>query len=105
MGRQPRPKPARLCEKLRQIRFGLGLSQSQMMRRLGLDKDLFASAISGYEIGTREPPIPVLLKYARIAGVPMEILADDDLDLPEHLPAESGHEWIMKKVRARQERK
>lgn len=69
MGRQPRQKPARLSEKLRQIRLNLGLSQSQMMRRLDLDKELFASAVSGYEIGTREPPIPILLKYARIAGV------------------------------------
>jgi transcriptional regulator with XRE-family HTH domain len=66
-----------------------------MMKRLGLDKELFASAVSGYEIGTREPPIPVLLKYARIAGVPMEVLADDDLDLPEHLPGKPGQEWIM----------
>jgi transcriptional regulator with XRE-family HTH domain len=70
-----------------------------MMKRLGLDKELFASAVSGYEIGTREPPIPVLLKYARIAGVPMEVLADDSLNLPEHLPVESGYEWIMKRVR------
>ena len=34
------------------------VSQSQMMKRLGLDKELFASAVSGYEIGTREPPYP-----------------------------------------------
>jgi transcriptional regulator with XRE-family HTH domain len=68
-----------------------------MLKLLGLDKKLFASAVSGYEIGTREPPIPVLLKYARIAGVPMEMLADDDLDLPEHLPVSSGGEWIMKR--------
>ncbi len=99
MGRQSRPKPARLGEKLRQIRLSLGLSQSQMMRRLELDKELSASAVSGYEIGKREPPIPVLLKYARIAGVPMEVLADDGLDLPERLPVESGYEWIMKRVR------
>lgn len=97
MGRQPRPKPARLSEKLRQIRLGLGLSQSQMMKRLELDKELFASAVSGYEIGTREPPIPVLLKYARVAGVPMEVLADDDLELPKHLPGKPGQEWIMKR--------
>lgn len=86
MGRMPRPRPARLGEKLLQVRMSLGLSQSGMMRALGLDQKLFASAISGYEIGTREPPIPVLLKYARLAGVPMEVLADDELDLPEYLP-------------------
>ncbi len=86
MGRMPRPRPARLGEKLLQIRTGLGLSQSEMMRALGLHEKLFASAVSGYEIGKREPPIPVLLKYARVAGVPMEVLADDALDLPVHLP-------------------
>jgi transcriptional regulator with XRE-family HTH domain len=99
MGKQPRPRPARLGEKLRQIRLGLGLSQSQMLRRLGLDRKLYSSAVSGYEIGTREPPIPVLLKYARIAGVPMEALADDDLELPKHLPGKPDHEWVMQPVR------
>jgi len=69
-----------------------------MMKRLGLDKELFASAISGYEIGTREPPIPVLLNYARIACIPMEMLADDDLDLPEPLPPSSRYKLIMKRV-------
>lgn len=102
MGRSPRPRPARLSEKLLQIRNGLGLSQSEMMKVLGLHDKLFASAVSGYEIGKREPPIPVLLKYARIAGVPMEVLADDKLDLPEHLPAKPGYEWVMKRVRVRQ---
>jgi transcriptional regulator with XRE-family HTH domain len=91
----PRPRPARLAEKLLQIRTSLGLSQSEMLKLLGLHEKLFASAVSGYEIGTREPPIPVLLKYARIAGVPMEALADDNLDLPERLPGKPGQEWIM----------
>jgi transcriptional regulator with XRE-family HTH domain len=72
-----------------------------MMKVLGLHEKLFASAVSGYEIGKREPPIPVLLKYARIAGVPMEALADDELDLPEQLPAKAGYEWVMKRVRVR----
>lgn len=104
MGRSPRPRPKRLSEKLLRIRQSLGLSQSEMMKVLGLHEKLFASAVSGYEIGKREPPIPVLLKYARIAGVPMEALADDDLDLPDHLPAKTGYEWVMKRVRVRQER-
>lgn len=102
MGRSPRPRPARLSEKLLQIRNSLGLSQSEMMKVLGLHDKLFASAVSGYEIGKREPPIPVLLKYARVAGVPMEVLADDEMDLPKHLPADVGYEWITKRVRVRQ---
>jgi len=101
MGRSPRPRPARLSEKLLQIRMSLGLSQSQMHKRLGLQDKLFASAVSGYETGTREPPIPILLKYARIAGVPMEVLADDEVDLPNKLPASAGYEWVMKRIRVK----
>jgi hypothetical protein len=33
----------------------------------------------------------VLLRYARAAGVCLERLVDDDLDLPERLPAKSPH--------------
>jgi transcriptional regulator with XRE-family HTH domain len=101
MGRSPRPKPARLASKLLQIREALGLSQSGMLRRLELDEKVFPSAVSGYELGTREPPLPVILKYARIAGVYVDVLIDDDLDLPDHIPAPLEVEGIMKRTRAR----
>jgi transcriptional regulator with XRE-family HTH domain len=55
VGRVARPKLARLAEKLLLIRAALGLSQNGMLARLGLDEKLFRSAISGYELGTREP--------------------------------------------------
>jgi transcriptional regulator with XRE-family HTH domain len=88
MGRTARPKPSRLGEKLLKIRNGLELSQDQMLERLGLAKWLYRSAVSGYELGTREPPLPVLLKYAEIAGVWVDVLIDDDLELPKKLPAD-----------------
>jgi transcriptional regulator with XRE-family HTH domain len=87
MGRMPRPKPARLAEKLIRIRQSLGLSQNGMLARLGLNEKLFRSAISGYELGTREPPLPVLLEYARSVGVWVDVLIDDELDLPAKLPS------------------
>lgn len=99
MGRSPRPKPARLNAKLLRIREVLGLSQSGMLKRLGMDEKVFPSAVSGYELGTREPPLPVLLKYARLAGVYVDVLIDDDLDLPEHLPAPFESDWIMERKR------
>ncbi len=80
MGRNSRRKPARLAEKLIQIRNKLGLSQSGMIRRLGFD-ELRQSHISAFETGSREPSLLVLLQYARIAGVQMEVLVDDDLYL------------------------
>lgn len=85
MGRSARPKPKRLGEKLLAIRQSLELSQTQMIRSLGLKID--HSAISGYELGTREPPLPVLLCYARMVGISTDVLIDDELDLPEKLPA------------------
>jgi transcriptional regulator with XRE-family HTH domain len=87
MGRSPRPRPRKLPAKLRQIRRALGMSQSQMLVALKLDKALFSSTVSGYELGRREPPLPVLLRYARLAGVSMDALVDDDLNLPAKLPS------------------
>jgi transcriptional regulator with XRE-family HTH domain len=80
-----RSKPKRLPDKLRGIREGLGLSQSQMVGRLGVK--LSRAKVSEFERGEREPTLLVLLKYARAAGVPMEVLVDDELDLPKKLPA------------------
>ncbi|HEV3468096.1 MAG TPA: helix-turn-helix transcriptional regulator [Pyrinomonadaceae bacterium] len=91
MGSRPRPKPERLAEKLLQIRLALDLSQDGMLARLELGESHFRSAVSGYELGTREPPLPVLLKYARLAGVCLDVLVDDGLDLPSKLPAKPEH--------------
>lgn len=104
MGRNRRPQPARLAEKLLQIRLRLDLSQSQMLQRLGDTKTrLHAPHISGYESGKREPPLIVLLRYAQAAGVPVEVLIDDEQDLPERLPV--GTAWIMKDGQLRQQRR
>jgi transcriptional regulator with XRE-family HTH domain len=82
----PRPKPLRLAEKLLTIRNALGLSQTEMLSRLGVEDLIAYHSISKYELGLREPPLVILLQYARAAGVSMETLADDDLDLPDRLP-------------------
>jgi transcriptional regulator with XRE-family HTH domain len=87
MGRTSREKPARLGEKLLQIREALGLSQSELLSRLGLSERLNRDDVSKYERGVREPSLPVLLRYARAAGVSTDILIDDELELPAKLPA------------------
>ena len=88
MGRIARPRPEKLKNKLLQIRNSLGLSQDQMLELLGLAEEVHRSAVSGYELGTREPPLPVLLTYAKIAGVWVDALIDDAIDLPQKLPAD-----------------
>jgi len=55
------------------------LSQGDIAAKIGV-KD--RASISGYERGEREPPLPVLLAYARLAKVSVERLIDDELDLP-----------------------
>lgn len=77
-----RPKPERLAEKLRQIRLAFGLSQTEMLKRLALDDDMKYARISEYEQGVREPSLLTLLAYSRAAGIHMEVLADDRVDLP-----------------------
>jgi transcriptional regulator with XRE-family HTH domain len=99
MGHSPRPRPARLCEKLLTIRQRLGLSQTTMAKALELEINY--SAVSNYELGTREPPLPVLLRYARVAGVYVDVLIDDDLELPKHLPLMTEREWLMRCGRPR----
>jgi transcriptional regulator with XRE-family HTH domain len=92
-----RPKPERLAEKLLQIRLALGLSQSEMWKRLGLEESVTYDRISKYETGRNEPPLPVLLQYARLAGVHVEALIDDELELPEKLPGDVRHADIRRK--------
>jgi len=91
-----RERPARLAEKLLQIRLALGLSQDEMLRRLGQDEKSYRFYISNYETGKREPSLPVLLEYARAANVLLEVLADDELDLPDNLPSPTRSEGIRR---------
>jgi len=78
-----RLKQKRLAEKLLQIRLSLELSQSEMLRKLDAEDLITYHQISGFETGRREPPLLILLKYARVAGVSTDVLIDDELDLPE----------------------
>ena len=77
--KRKRPYPAKLAGKLARLRETLGLSQGDIAAKIGV-KD--RASISGYERGEREPPLPVLLAYARLAKVSVERLIDDELDLP-----------------------
>lgn len=86
MGKKARRKPERLAEKLAQIRASLGVSQSEMLKRLGVEDQIDYTTISKYELGRNEPSLIILLRYARVAGVSMETLVDDELDLPAKLP-------------------
>lgn len=91
-----------LAGKLLHIRISIGrgegknISQEELISRLSvhdkrIKKFLVKQNISSYETGYRVPPPPVLLAYARLAGVCMEVLVDDKLELPDRLPVQPGH--------------
>lgn len=89
MGRASRRRPARLAAKLLQIRRALDLSQAQMVVRLD-EPELTANHISKFERGAHDPPVVVLLAYARRGlgdGALLELLIDDELELPPEIPA------------------
>lgn len=88
MGKSPRARPARLAEKILEIRRKLELSQNGLIRHLGLTEKLFQGDVSAWELGNREPDLPTLLLLAKAAGVYVDVLIDDGLDLPERLPAD-----------------
>jgi transcriptional regulator with XRE-family HTH domain len=89
MGEKARPKPKQLAEKLLRIRVALGLSQNGLIKALKLDVN--QGRISDYESGKGEPSLPVLLRYARLVNISTDVLIDDELDLPEKLPAKPKH--------------
>jgi transcriptional regulator with XRE-family HTH domain len=101
MGTRARQRPERLAEKLVAIRTALGVSQSEMIRRLGAEEVVTQNILSNYELGKREPALLILLQYARVAGVPMEVLVDDELSLPEHLPGPTDHQELRRQFAPR----
>jgi transcriptional regulator with XRE-family HTH domain len=85
--------------------MGLNLTQEQMIERLNCSEiPLYPASISLYEQGKREPPLLVMLAYAMVAGVTMEMLVDDESDLPEPLPSLSGYRWVMRRERVSKDR-
>jgi transcriptional regulator with XRE-family HTH domain len=76
-----RPRPKHLAKKLLQIRRSLGMSQGGMVKRLSVQDLIDHTTISKYELDKNEPPLAILLAYARLVGIPIEQIIDDELEL------------------------
>jgi DNA-binding XRE family transcriptional regulator len=76
-----RPRPKHLAKKLLQIRLSVGMSQGEMVKRLGVQHLIHYTTISKYELDKNEPPLAILLAYARLVGIPVEQIIDDELEL------------------------
>jgi transcriptional regulator with XRE-family HTH domain len=84
-----RPRTPRLGEKLRQIRKRIdgGLTQNEIVERLGLESDFDQERVSKYERGVIEPPIYVLIAYSDLAGISLDVLLRPEHDIPDKIPA------------------
>jgi transcriptional regulator with XRE-family HTH domain len=80
-------KIKRLGEKLRTIRQQAGLTCEQIAAELGRTEKSRRSRVQEWEANNRTPPLHILLRYARFAGISTDVLLDDELDLP---PVESS---------------
>jgi len=89
MGKGKRERPSRLGSKLAEIRNRLSLSQNEMLRHLGLSDKLTREELSAYERGVREPSLLTILRYAKATGLSVEVLIDDEMELPARLPHQS----------------
>ena len=98
MGTKPRQRPENLGRKLLQIRHALGLSQSEILRRLGVEGLVSPGRISEYESGVREPSLSMLLAYASAARVHLEYIIDDDALLPDKLPGTFDYQRFKRKT-------
>ena len=96
MGRRARRKQQNLARKLLHIRNALGLSQIQLVKSMGIEMNVSHHRISEYESGRREPSLWVLLAYAQLAGVHLENIVDDNLELPDKLPGNVKFRYSIK---------
>ena len=72
-----RPTPQHLAPKLQAIRQHFGVSQYRLSKSLQVGR----TRLSAWEWGRRMPSWFVLIRYAKLAGIPLEFIVDDDIDL------------------------
>ena len=91
MGRAHRSRPHGLGKKLQLIRIRLGLTQSELIKKLAVkDEVLYPSSISLFERDGREPSLLVLLAYSNLSGWTINELVVDKVDLSYAKISEDG---------------
>lgn len=94
MGRGRRPRPAKLQEKLCEIRKRLAITQEETAKRLiqyGAEETMSSGYVADFETGKREPSLIAILAYAKLIRVSTDALIDDEMELPKKLPNKPKH--------------
>lgn len=86
----PKPIPRRLGDKLRAIREAKGWSLDQMAEVLGKVGASRRTRVYEWETGARQPDLPALLQYARLARVSTDVLIDDEIEAGQFGPEKGG---------------
>ena len=74
-----RPTPQHLAPKLQAIRESFGVSQYRFSKFLQVGR----TRLSEWEWGRRVPSLVVLMRYAKLADIPLEFIVDDDIALDD----------------------
>jgi transcriptional regulator with XRE-family HTH domain len=88
MGQKRRTQPEKLNIKLKTIRVKMEVSQQKMaelLKHYAANEVIVPGHISDFENGKREPSLPVLLAYSKLTGFSINVLVDDELDLPKRI--------------------
>jgi len=94
MGRKAQRRPKHLGEKLETIRKRLGITQAKMaelLREHGAEDTTHSGYVAEFETGKRIPSVFTLLAYSKMADISINMLVDDELDLPKRLAARPKH--------------
>ncbi len=68
-------------QKLKKLRQAMGLTQSEVARRLGIS----ASTIGMYEQGRREPDLETMQKICKLYNITPDYLVNADFDAPSEI--------------------
>jgi len=86
MGQKRRTQPKKLKIKLKTIRVKMEVSQQKMaelLKHYAPNEVIVPGHISDFEAGKREPSLISLLAYSKVSGISVNVLIDDELDLPK----------------------